>query len=105
MKQILDKRKDIAFYIKLFPLPMHQEAYGKSKAIVCDKDPLALLEAAFERKQIPQADCEKAKVIDENIALAQKLGINSTPTIILPDGVLVPGAVEPDALIRMIDKQ
>jgi thiol:disulfide interchange protein DsbC len=105
MKQILEKRKDIAFYIKLFPLPMHKEAYGKSKAIVCDKNPLALLEAAFERKEIPKADCEKAKVIDENIALAGMLGITGTPAIILPDGVIVPGAVEADALIQMIDKK
>jgi len=35
MKKVVSERKDIAFYIILYPLPMHKEAYGKSKAIIC----------------------------------------------------------------------
>ncbi|MDT8317758.1 MAG: thioredoxin domain-containing protein, partial [bacterium] len=29
IKKVVKKRKDIAFYVKPFPLPMHKEAYGK----------------------------------------------------------------------------
>ncbi|MFA4919149.1 MAG: hypothetical protein WC581_07855 [Thermodesulfovibrionales bacterium] len=46
---MLEERKDIAFYIKLYPLPMHKDAYGKAKTIVCEKS-LALLENAFAKK-------------------------------------------------------
>jgi len=103
MKKVIEKRKDIVFYIKLFPLPMHKEAYAKAKAIVCEKS-LSLLEDAFERKTLPAPKCETT-AIDDNISLAQKLGISGTPAIILPDGRLLPGYLEADALILQIEKQ
>jgi thiol:disulfide interchange protein DsbC len=88
MKKTIEERKDIAFYIKLYPLKSHSEAYEKSKAIVCEKS-LALLEAAHEKKPLPKPSCETT-VIDENIKLAEKLGITSS-SIVLPDGRGFPG--------------
>ena len=100
MKTVIKERKDIAFYIKLFPLPMHKEAYEKSKAIVCEKS-LALLEDAFNKKELPKAKCETT-VIDDNIKLAQKLGIDGTPTLVLPNGRVVPGYKDAKSLIELI---
>lgn len=100
MKTVIKERKDIAFYIKLYPLPMHKEAYEKSKAIVCEKS-LALLEDAFNKKELPKAKCETT-VIDDNIKLAQKLGIDGTPALILPDGRVVPGYKDAKAIIELI---
>ena len=103
MKKVIKERKDIAFYIILYPLPMHKEAYGKVKAILCEKS-LDLLDAAFEKKPLPEAKCD-TKVPDENIKLAETLGISGTPAVIFPDGTLVPGAMEPDAIIQQVDKK
>lgn len=103
MKKVLEKRKDIAFYIMLFPLQMHQDAARKSKAIFCEKS-LQLLEDAFERKQIPDPKCETT-AIDDNIKLGQKLGINGTPALIFPDGSLASGAMDADSIIKKIDKK
>ena len=103
MKKVIKERKDIAFYIKLYPLPMHKDAYAKAKAIVCEKS-LSLLEDAFERKPLPAPKCEST-AIDDNIKLAQKLGITGTLAIIMPDGRLIPGYLEADALIKQIDKK
>jgi len=103
MKKVIEKRKDIAFYIKLFPLPMHKDAYAKAKAIACEKS-LSLLDDAFEKKQLPTPKCETS-IIDDNIKLAQKLGINGTPAIIMPDGRLISGYLEADALIQQIEKK
>ena len=100
MKKILGERKDIAFYIELFPLKNHPEAYEKSKSIVCEKS-LALLESAFEKKAIPKSKCETS-AIDENIKLAEKLGITSVPSIILPDGRVFPGYKDARSLIQLI---
>jgi thiol:disulfide interchange protein DsbC len=100
MKKIVDERKDIAFYIKMFPLPSHPEAYEKSKSILCEKS-LALLEDAFEKKPIPKPKCETSAV-DESIKVAQKLGINSVPSIILPDGRIIPGSKDAQTLINLI---
>ena len=102
MKKITEQRKDIAFYIKLYHLKIHPDAYVKSKAIVCEKS-MALLEDAFEGKPLPPPSCETTAV-DESMLLAEKLGISSTPTSILPDGRLVPGAVDSKTLLDMIGK-
>jgi thiol:disulfide interchange protein DsbC len=102
MKKVIEKRKDIAFFIKMFPLPMHKGAYEEARAIVCEKS-LALLEDAFAKKPLPAAKCD-TKAVDENIKLAEKFGIRGTPAIILPDGVIVPGYKDADSLIALIAK-
>ena len=101
IKKVVKKRKDIAFYIKPFPLPMHKEAYGKCKTVLCEKS-VKTLDAAFEGKAVPEASCDSSE-LDANIATAKKLGITGTPGIILPDGSLIPGYLESDALIDLID--
>ncbi len=100
MKKVIEKRKDIAFYIKMYPLKIHPQAYDKAKAIVCEKS-IALLEDAFARKEIPKPKCE-TMVVDENIKLAERLGISGTPALIFPNGNLVSGALEAKKIIEMI---
>lgn len=100
MKKITEERKDIAFYIKMYPLKSHPEAYKKAKAILCEKS-LVLLEDAFDKKALPEPKCETTAV-DENIKLAEKLGISSTPTLILPDGRVLPGYKDAKTLINLI---
>ena len=100
MEKIIEKRKDISFYIFLYPLSIHPEAYEKSKSIVCQKS-LALLHDAYEKKQIPKPNCETL-VIDENIKLGQKLGITAVPSLILPNGTVLTGYKDAETLIGLI---
>ena len=101
VKQILKKRSDVAFFIKLYPLATHPEAYAKSKAIVCENSP-KLLEDAFAGKPIEKPKCDTTEV-DDNIKLAGELGITGTPAIIFPDGRLLPGYVPAQALLDLLD--
>ena len=101
IKQISEKRKDIAFYIKMFPLEMHKDAYWKAKSIVC-KNSLQLLQDCFDKKEIEKTDCQTTEV-DDTIKLAQSLGITGTPAIILPDGRLRVGAMPEAELTSLID--
>ena len=100
LKKVIEERKDIAFYMKMFPLKIHPEAYEKSKAIVCENS-LALLDDAFENKPLPKAKCETS-VIDENIKLAKTLGISSTPCLVLPDGKIFSGSKDAKVIINMV---
>ncbi len=100
MKKIVKTDKNIAFYIKLFPLAIHPNAYKKSMAIACAKS-LALLDDAMEGKEIPPATC-KTNDIKNNLALAKKLKIGATPTIILPDGRVIPGRPTTKKLLQEI---
>jgi len=102
MKKVIEKRKDIVFFIKMFPLKIHPGAYEKAKVIVCEKS-ITLLDDAFEKKQLPKPKCETS-VIDENLKLGEKLGITGAPAVIMPNGSVVPGYKDADSLISLIDK-
>ena len=100
MKKIVQERKEIAFYIKMFPLKNHPAAYDKAKAILCEKS-LNLLAEAHEGKPLPKPSCETT-VIDENIRLAEKLGISGVPTLVFPDGRVITGYKDAKTLINLI---
>ena len=100
LKKIVSERKDIAFYLKLVPLKFHPDAYWKSQSILCAKS-MQRLEDNFEKKPIPRPDCE-TKVVDETSKLAEELGISGTPTLILPDGLVVVGGRDADKLKELV---
>jgi thiol:disulfide interchange protein DsbC len=101
MKQIVAKRKDIAFYIKFLPLEFHKDAYWKAKSIVCNKS-VKMLEDNFEKREIPKTECATDE-IENSIKLAKSLGIGGTPSLILPDGRLKIGALPEAELLDLID--
>ncbi|MBI5444321.1 MAG: DsbC family protein [Deltaproteobacteria bacterium] len=100
MKKVVEARPEVAFHIKLYPLEIHPKAKEKAKAIVCEKS-LQLLEDSLAGKDLPPAKCE-TKAVDETIRLARDLGINSTPTLIMPDGRLRPGYLAAEKILELL---
>lgn len=98
--EVVKQDPDIAFLIKLFPLRIHPEAYTISKSIIC-LNSLDMLEASLAGKPVPPPLCD-TPVVDQTLALARELGINSTPTLILPDGSVIPGSRKADELLRLL---
>jgi thiol:disulfide interchange protein DsbC len=103
LKEVVRRNPEIAFWIKLFPLKIHPNAYTISKSIVCTKS-MTMLEDSFEGKPVPPPVCETAAV-DETIALVGSLGINSTPTLVLPDGRILPGYRKAEDLLQILSPQ
>lgn len=103
LKKVIRKRPDIAFFIKLLPLKIHPDAYNKARAIICARS-VRLLEDSLAGKPIPLPVCRTDQVA-KNIALADKLGINSTPTLVFPDGQVAPGYRRADDIIRQLNKR
>jgi thiol:disulfide interchange protein DsbC len=106
MKRVVEMRKDIAFFTKMFPLvQIHPQAYGKSKSILCSESnsrALELLEDALKGRKIPNPSCE-TDIVDRSLRLGNSLAVEATPTMIFPDGKKVSGAKKADDIIRMID--
>jgi thiol:disulfide interchange protein DsbC len=102
LKEVVRRDPDIAFLIKLFPLEMHPNAYEISKSIICNNS-MELLEASFAGKPVPPASCD-IPVVDQTLTLAKELGITSTPTLVLPDGMVLPGYKKAEALLTLIGK-
>ena len=101
MKQVVIDRPDIVFFLKLTLLRMDPQLYQKSKDIVCSKS-LKHLEDAFEKKQVPHSECASREV-DENMKFMQEHGITGVPALILPNGSIQSGFLEPAPLIKRID--
>jgi thiol:disulfide interchange protein DsbC len=102
LEKVVKEQADISFHILLYPLPMHKDAYWKSKSIVCDRS-LKLLEDAFAQKVIPRKECD-TKDIDNNIRLAEALGITGTPTLVAPDGRVQSGMMPAKQVLEFIKK-
>jgi len=107
MKKVIAQRPDIAFFIKMFPLAMHPAAKPKAQTIVCSKlkgeneEALQFLEDSLAKKTLPAPACD-TDVVDKNIALAKKLYITSTPTLIMPDGRVLPGFKKTEKIISSL---
>jgi thiol:disulfide interchange protein DsbC len=100
MKKIVEKRPDIAFFLKLFAIisPDPQNV----KTILCTKS-MAMLEDAYEHKAIAKEECP-SKELDENTRFAGENGISSAPTLIFSDGTVQSGYSEAAALEKRIDE-
>ena len=101
MKLVLAKRKDVAFYVFLFPLEMHKDAYKKVQAILCEKS-LTLLDDAFAGKPLPEPKCGN-EAVEKNKALAKSLNFSGTPMLVREDGLVLSGTRPADVLSGWID--
>lgn len=102
LKEVVRRDPSIAFLIKLFPLPMHPEAHGISQSIVCNNS-MEYLELSFAGKPVPAPNCD-IPVVDQTIEIGRKLGIRSTPTLVMPDGLVVPGYRPAEAILAIIEE-
>lgn len=100
MKEAVEKRSDLLFQIKL--MSVKESSLEVSKTIVCTQS-MEQLDAAFEKKALPKAECD-SNAIDQTRAIAQSLGIRSTPTLVLPNGQIAPGYKKLDRLLALIDQ-
>ena len=90
--------KGVKVYTFLLPLTqLHPDARRKSEAIWCAKDRhAALQQVMLNDKTISGAGCKTP--LDEIAALAAKLSINGTPTLISRDGRKLSGMLPSDKL-------
>lgn len=101
LKRIIATRQDIAFYMFLYPLPMHKDAYKKSQAVLCEKSP-QLLDEALSGKAMPEPKCGNEQ-LEKILALGKEMGVSGTPALIREDGTILSGFLPADKLADWID--
>lgn len=95
--------KNVTVYTFMMPLQqLHPQAKAKSIAVWCAADRVKAWDDLMRKNIVPAGSCENP--IDRNIALAESMGINGTPTIILTDGSMLPGAPSAAKLEQMLAK-
>ena len=104
MKQIIKERKDIAFYLIMYPAahPQAKDAIDYALCAKSNKERLKRFEKSFDKKPTPKADCGKS-VVPGNTEFARKHRITGTPTMFLQDGSRLGGAMEKEELLKAID--
>jgi thiol:disulfide interchange protein DsbC len=103
LEPTLDKLNDVTIHVYPFPLTsIHPNAARKATSIWCSPDKArAWTDWMISGKQPVPSECESP--VSRNIALAQQLDINATPTLISADGRKQAGALGEAALNAFID--
>lgn len=78
-------------------------SYYKAISVWCAKDRKAALTRAKLGETLPRETCDNP--VDGHMALADRFGVDGTPTLILEDGSVVPGYVEPARLVAFLDQR
>jgi thiol:disulfide interchange protein DsbC len=101
--------------VRLLALPRHgpgTEAWHAMEAAWCASDRKAALarlmdEGIADESKAPRGENKAApctpSIVAEQYALAQRLHLAGTPTIIAPNGEIIGGYLAPDALVRKLD--
>ena len=101
IKKAVAKDPEVAFYVMPYPRNRNDKAtYARCLSVVCSKSE-KLLDDAFTGKEVPAAAC-KSDAVDETMKLADRLKIQGTPTMILPDGRMISGSMEAGALLALL---
>jgi thiol:disulfide interchange protein DsbC len=99
------KQKNLTVYYFLFPLAMHANAETDSKRIICAENPDKTYEDwMINDKKLPVQDkCQRVANLQQMKQVgSQLIGIEATPTIILPNGQIVSGLIPADYLEKLI---
>jgi thiol:disulfide interchange protein DsbC len=98
----LAKLDNVTVYTFLYPLEgLHPEARGKSERIWCASNRARAWSEFMTTGKLPDAP-KCATPIERINQLAGSLGINGTPTLILQDGSLIPGAASAAEIERRL---
>lgn len=82
---------NVTIYTFMFPIDqLHPQAKVKAISVWCAADRSKAWENLLRKNEVVSGNCDNP--IDRNIALAESLAINGTPTVIFADGSLIPGA-------------
>lgn len=101
IKKAAAKDPDVAFLVMPYPRnPKDVATYRKCQAVICSKSE-KLLDDAYAGKALPEPDCNTGAV-DDTIRLTERLKIEGTPMMILPDGRMISGYMEAEALLALI---
>lgn len=101
----LDSYLDKGITIRYLAWPrsgLQGSAYQQLKTVWCSDDQKAALDAAKNDKRLPAATCDDP--VDAHFALGNKFGVRGTPAMVLPSGEMIPGLVDAERLMGMLQQ-
>lgn len=77
-------------------------SYYKAAGVWCAKDRRAALTSAMRGDEVDFKKCDNP--VKAHLAVAERIGVSGTPTMVLEDGAVVPGYMPPDRLRQALDQ-
>ncbi|HHH48294.1 MAG TPA: DsbC family protein [Gammaproteobacteria bacterium] len=81
---------------------VNTESYNKAVSVWCAADRKAAMTAAKAGETPPKRDCDNP--VQAHMAAARAVGVTGTPTLVLEGGRVVPGYVEPQRLLQILEQ-
>ncbi|MCC2626009.1 MAG: thiol:disulfide interchange protein [Burkholderiales bacterium] len=102
---ILTKQKDLTIYYFLYPMAMHANSDNDAKRIICAENPdVTYIDWMVNDKTLPiQSQCKRLANLEQMKKVGSEIvGVEATPTIVLPNGQIVSGLIPADYLDKLI---
>jgi thiol:disulfide interchange protein DsbC len=102
---ILTKQTNLTIYYFLYPMSMHANSDNDAKRIICAENPDATyIDWMVNDKALPlQNQCKRLANLDQMKKVGSEVvGIEATPTVILPNGQIISGLIPADYLDKLI---
>lgn len=105
-EETIPKLKNVTVYYFFFPLSLHADSATVAKRILCSENPESAMtaymlhDAAITRNDKCNNAAKLAQMQNDGNDLVQVTG---TPTIVLPNGKIVSGFMQADALSQLIN--
>ncbi len=104
LHQGMEEMNDLGIEIRYMAFPragIGSPSYQKAVNVWCAGDKNLAMTAAKNNKSVETKNCENP--VSEHYSTGKKMGVNSTPTMLLQGGRLIPGYVPPKRLAQMLD--
>jgi thiol:disulfide interchange protein DsbC len=101
----IDELNDAGITVHYLAFPrsgLNSQNYDDMVSVWCAENPQKALTTAKAGSNVESASCKNK--VAEQYMLGQKLGVNGTPNIVLPDGSLIPGYQPAALLVKALEE-
>ncbi|HLR87571.1 MAG TPA: DsbC family protein [Wenzhouxiangella sp.] len=105
LHQQIEEYTEAGIRVKYMAFPragIGSETYDKMVSIWCADDPRGAMTVAKSGQQPAPARCDNP--VEEQYRLGKQLGVTGTPSLITPNGEMIPGYVPPQQLRERLDQ-
>ncbi|MEO5702549.1 MAG: DsbC family protein [Gammaproteobacteria bacterium] len=89
-------------YLALPRAGLDSPSYDKAVTVWCSKDRNQAMTSAKLDENLEKKTCDNP--VKQHMALAKRLNVSGTPTMMLEDGQVIPGFLPVDKLIKLLDE-
>lgn len=105
MHRQIDEYNELGITMRYLAYPRSgadTESYYKAVSVWCADDRKAAMTEAKSGKTPPRRECDNP--VKQHMVAAQGVGVSGTPTLVLENGRVIPGYVEPARLLQILQQ-